>query len=391
LASAIRHARSSQLTALPGSMVKAMKAAKDSKAASKQQHSVRKAGKAQSGQKQAGRLAASRSQKPMKASSSQHRKASKGGKKAAMPMKAKKTTKTLKTTRSHTPSPPPMKSSSSARASGKASSSRQLKTKLCNFWSEGKCRRGETCEFAHGSQEQAECRRAVPCRFHLGSVYPTSCHFAHADGMREAAPASSSDGRPAKEDGLGPGKKTKILKRVYSDEGEVEQNEKPQKTLLCKFWLKGRCAKIVGCGFAHGEEEQRAACAQMRCRFDIEGDCRQGASCWYVHAESQQGPVVAALPFSGYKTTIRAPPGLGPAPEASSPSVEPEVVFSAPPGLDPLPEEGSPSDEPEVVLSPSPPFPPFPLTSDDIWHVQKVAKLQFCSGQVEQPLSLKFV
>lgn len=380
-------------------MVKSMKAVKDCKAASKQQRSVRKAGKAQSGQRQASRVAASKKPRPMKTSSTQRRKASKGGKKPAMPMKAKKTTKTLKTARSNAPSPPPMKSSSSARAgrAGGKTPSRQVKTKLCNFWEEGKCTRGEACEFAHGSQELAECRRMVPCRFHLGLVFPASCQFLHTgatpsnDGMREAAPASSSDSRPAKEDGPSPEKKMKILKRVYSDEGGVEQTEKPQKTLLCKFWLKGRCTKMVGCGFAHGEDEQRTACAQIRCRFDIDGDCRQGASCWYAHAETQQGPVVAAFPLSGQETSIRAPPGLGPPLELGIPSGDPGIVFSAPPGLDPVHEASSPSDEPEIVLSPSPPFPPFPLTSDDIWHVQKVAKLQLCSGPNAQPLSLEFV
>jgi hypothetical protein len=66
------------------------------------------------------------------------------------------------------------------------------------------------------------------------------------------------------------------------------------KTLMCKFWLKGRCLRNE-CIFAHSENEQRAACARIVCRFDAAGTCRQGKECWYRHTDANLSKLQESL------------------------------------------------------------------------------------------------
>lgn len=54
------------------------------------------------------------------------------------------------------------------------------------------------------------------------------------------------------------------------------------KTLICKFWLKGHCRRTP-CDFAHGEEEKKAACRLLPCQFFASGSCRLGPDCLYRH------------------------------------------------------------------------------------------------------------
>jgi hypothetical protein len=60
---------------------------------------------------------------------------------------------------------------------------------------------------------------------------------------------------------------------------------KPDKTLICKFWLKNRCEKGSACCFAHGESEKKLACKAMQCEFYARGRCRLGNDCLYLHAQ----------------------------------------------------------------------------------------------------------
>eukprot|EP00928_Gymnodinium_smaydae_P025919 TRINITY_DN20507_c0_g2_i1.p1 TRINITY_DN20507_c0_g2~~TRINITY_DN20507_c0_g2_i1.p1 ORF type:complete len:411 (-),score=124.15 TRINITY_DN20507_c0_g2_i1:198-1430(-) len=62
------------------------------------------------------------------------------------------------------------------------------------------------------------------------------------------------------------------------------------KTLLCKFWLQGKCTLNEACKFAHGEAERKEACASRACRFFQQGFCRLGDTCRYAHVEGADGP-----------------------------------------------------------------------------------------------------
>ncbi|CAE7265809.1 kanJ [Symbiodinium natans] len=230
----------------------------------------------------------------------------------AKPAAGKPVAKTAAAKRPASPRPGPGRSVAATiarRLRAQAKSALQLpsvaKTKLCTFWLEGKCRRGEQCEFAHGVEEQLENCRRIPCRFHLGTVYPPSCKFAHA--AAEGALTTSPEEVPeelAVDDGdifesvsqsMAGAEARSTASGVFcqSDVVDVDQwldyadmsGMKPQKTLLCKFWLRGKCQRTSGCAFAHGEDEQREACKRMRCRFDKEGFCKQGTACWYAHGE----------------------------------------------------------------------------------------------------------
>eukprot|EP00931_Biecheleriopsis_adriatica_P121345 TRINITY_DN96427_c0_g1_i1.p1 TRINITY_DN96427_c0_g1~~TRINITY_DN96427_c0_g1_i1.p1 ORF type:complete len:521 (+),score=108.65 TRINITY_DN96427_c0_g1_i1:59-1564(+) len=434
------------------------------------------------------------------------------GKKVA-PMKAKKAMKTTTVriskdsgSRSTGGSKPRVPTSSSPAAviskrlreqalaeSPSVPSTKVSKTKLCTFWQEGKCRKGELCQFAHSAQEQLESCRMVPCRFHTGGIYPATCKYAHSTGelqtrrrrhnipedrllddegrallrgvleelhqdvtrLRAAleevnAESSKTDAQsldlswtlwsprqhlPVAIDSLdcktaellaaignakdavedrdlrvGQAKEShkallddafslaatlseiarrdsqplrdsrremidiaqsiskgmssvrslqtvaslkspgpEVTSAVLLEEEAMPEDGKQQKTLICKFWLKGKCLRTEGCTFAHGVEEQKLACSAIRCRFDREGVCQQGADCWFAHGAQERVMPEARRPSARTSSTrIAAPPGL-----------ETPLLCDVPPppglALPPVPFEISSSG----FLSYAPPFPPF--------------------------------
>jgi hypothetical protein len=78
---------------------------------------------------------------------------------------------------------------------------------------------------------------------------------------------------------------SKALESIAQDNLEKPKKAsflKQDKTLMCKFYLKGRCLRQE-CNFAHTESEQREACKRIPCGFFARGGCRQGDDCWYLH------------------------------------------------------------------------------------------------------------
>eukprot|EP00929_Paragymnodinium_shiwhaense_P047453 TRINITY_DN24076_c0_g1_i1.p1 TRINITY_DN24076_c0_g1~~TRINITY_DN24076_c0_g1_i1.p1 ORF type:complete len:385 (+),score=69.69 TRINITY_DN24076_c0_g1_i1:88-1242(+) len=98
------------------------------------------------------------------------------------------------------------------------------KTRICNFWQEGKCKRGDKCTFAHGDVDKAQapdlrktslCQKYMRRQCHLSSE---QCNFAHG-------------------------------------EDEVRHIGVCYKTKMCLSWQKGNCNQGKHCKFAHGEDE----------------------------------------------------------------------------------------------------------------------------------------
>eukprot|EP00929_Paragymnodinium_shiwhaense_P118895 TRINITY_DN90798_c0_g1_i1.p1 TRINITY_DN90798_c0_g1~~TRINITY_DN90798_c0_g1_i1.p1 ORF type:complete len:525 (-),score=91.59 TRINITY_DN90798_c0_g1_i1:156-1646(-) len=166
------------------------------------------------------------------------------------------------------------------------------KTMLCKFWLKGRCTRDGACKFAHGEDEQRRACGKVPCRYHQegGCRQGDSCWYAHAavaagNGKSSEDDDMQSEGifTAASSPSVGPAPAPAVFAACSDSTIVPEAAGSQDKTLLCKFWMKGRCSRKGECKFAHGEEEQRQACKAHICKFHREGFCSQGATCWYSH------------------------------------------------------------------------------------------------------------
>eukprot|EP00927_Polykrikos_kofoidii_P056037 TRINITY_DN50217_c0_g1_i1.p1 TRINITY_DN50217_c0_g1~~TRINITY_DN50217_c0_g1_i1.p1 ORF type:complete len:390 (+),score=48.96 TRINITY_DN50217_c0_g1_i1:132-1172(+) len=96
------------------------------------------------------------------------------------------------------------------------------KTKLCQFFQEGRCTRGPNCTFAHGDDElriTPDLRKTRLCQnFLKGACKLDDCKFAHGDE-------------------------------------ELKNNDFCFKTTLCKWHETGQCQNGDACRFAHGSFE----------------------------------------------------------------------------------------------------------------------------------------
>jgi len=175
------------------------------------------------------------------------------------------------------------------------------KTMICKFWLKGRCSRSEGCKFAHGEAEQRAACAAVPCRYYsLGNCRQgEACWFAHSSTSKSSnpegetiaeniRPGGNADARPKlqlRDDSASASAPSLSSQAASGSSGAAPSAS--DKTLMCKFWRRNRCARKEDCKFAHGEEEQRQACKAVMCRFIQAGSCSQGSACWYAHSEAE--------------------------------------------------------------------------------------------------------
>lgn len=101
------------------------------------------------------------------------------------------------------------------------------KTRLCEFWQVGKCRKGSLCSFAHGQDDlrpspDFECTSVCPVFLHTGKCDAKGCRYAHSVQQLRVQPH--------------------LLK-----------------SKMCSFHMLGRCVVGPACRFAHSEEELQEA------------------------------------------------------------------------------------------------------------------------------------
>ena len=106
------------------------------------------------------------------------------------------------------------------------------KTRLCEFWKVGKCRKGGACSYAHGEEDlriSPDFERTSVCPAFLkhGHCDNPSCRYAHAVDELRVAP--------------------NLLK-----------------SKMCSFFLDGRCVVGKACRFAHSAEELAVSAELLR-------------------------------------------------------------------------------------------------------------------------------
>jgi len=180
------------------------------------------------------------------------------------------------------------------------------KTMLCRYWLKNRCDRGDDCHYAHGEEERHRACREIACKSELaGSCLDPECPFAHSRKQCSDPGESCDDGSSAGEvDGVSSATTTWPLeetddecpktKGCYSRYKADLRDGKFDKTQLCKFWQKGRCQRHGTCKYAHGLEEQRAACAFIPCRRFQNGTCKQGVDCMFAHTPVPPTPSTTA-------------------------------------------------------------------------------------------------
>eukprot|EP00930_Biecheleria_cincta_P060394 TRINITY_DN46058_c0_g1_i1.p1 TRINITY_DN46058_c0_g1~~TRINITY_DN46058_c0_g1_i1.p1 ORF type:complete len:286 (+),score=55.36 TRINITY_DN46058_c0_g1_i1:55-858(+) len=105
------------------------------------------------------------------------------------------------------------------------------KTKICKFWQQRKCKRGESCKYAHGDVDQLQepnLTKTALCRKQIagGKCTDPTCSFAHSIN-------------------------------------ELRSTDDLYKTGMCRHFLqKGRCRMGSDCRHAHGIHELRSADGQ---------------------------------------------------------------------------------------------------------------------------------
>lgn len=122
--------------------------------------------------------------------------------------------------------PAPTESSSGDKTLATILTVKMRKTKMCEFYEEGRCKYGKDCAFAHDESELKEApdlRKTRICRtFATGKCNDKSCKFAHG-----------------------------------AEELRAQETDIAYKTALCSWFEKGKCASGDQCRFAHGESELR--------------------------------------------------------------------------------------------------------------------------------------
>lgn len=196
--------------------------------------------------------------------------------------------------------------------------------RVCVFWKQGRCRRGESCDFSHSfdTEESAAglSRRVTLCPFNAAG----SCKFGdrcrHAHRVEEllrprtcsdlgalgeqSAPASlrcspqfrpRGVSAPATDDGQAFQLSRRALSEIVAEEGDSSKAPQPDiessctstalqdavseshfasdssgqmepsrtavKRHICRYWTKGRCQRGVACTFAHGSRDMNEAIA----------------------------------------------------------------------------------------------------------------------------------
>lgn len=209
-----------------------------------------------------------------------------------------------------------------------------LKTKMCTFYSRGRCSRGASCKFAHESQElqrMPDLHKTRPCFALLRNGRckdGSSCQYAHSREELRASSASEEVQWPSADyelDKLGEddtwsrqttgdgldfeddfGRQVSEMSRWSEsvedtrmpslDESEVAALLESckvsggafRKTKLCKFFVLGKCTKGGKCNFAHENDlkpqpnlfRTRPCLALLRM-----GKCRDGDACKYAHTK----------------------------------------------------------------------------------------------------------
>lgn len=199
--------------------------------------------------------------------------------------------------------------SGSALPVGNCSRGKAGTTSVCKFWLRGACARAD-CKFLHSKSESLDEQprsddsglgrsslstpKAKASRHDCEAVGEFKCIMEGLNEDEEVMGTGFPRSRESRDSQLQPSppkqsskarrRKTLASEADASSKSASSGGAKQDKTLMCKFWLRNACQRTSNCNFAHGDQEQRAACRMVPCRFfQANGSCRQGDECWYMH------------------------------------------------------------------------------------------------------------
>jgi len=188
-----------------------------------------------------------------------------------------------------------------------------FKTKMCNFFAQGRCNKAEGCSYAHGEHEmQARPPRqfgegeapagqyggqggasganwkTTPCKFFaMGSCQKgEACTFSHGDaGAGVVLPQGAGKGGSC---GSSYGKGKGAGYGGYDDGwggggggwGMME---------MMKGMMGGKGGGMMALGAGKGEPRPWSGIKSKMCNFHMEGRCNKGAACTFAHDESEIG------------------------------------------------------------------------------------------------------
>eukprot|EP00931_Biecheleriopsis_adriatica_P055810 TRINITY_DN33072_c0_g1_i1.p1 TRINITY_DN33072_c0_g1~~TRINITY_DN33072_c0_g1_i1.p1 ORF type:complete len:255 (+),score=60.95 TRINITY_DN33072_c0_g1_i1:76-765(+) len=152
-----------------------------------------------------------------------------------------------------------------------------IRTRMCTFFMQGKCSKGESCNFAHGKaylQAKPQWQKTRLCKDFMKTGFCSAgddCTWAH--GKQELIRSKKKPKDPA-----------------FQVENPLKAVIK--KTQVCKYHASGKCSLGTNCTFAHGVEELQERPDLKRtglCRFMSKyGSCPwKHTGCKFAHSHEE--------------------------------------------------------------------------------------------------------